>query len=120
MGELHKFKDDVRTETGRVKPVMAQALDDNFKIVRIKVADNLSGLIRIKDNSPTADSLELAVSSGSYLITIANGVISLVAFPTGSGLLSLQDGVLSVVTAPDDATQFLNGALTFTASETCP
>lgn len=101
MGELHKFRDDVRSEAGRVKPVMSRALDDNFAIVRLKVSDSLAALLRIKDNSPLSDSLELAVSSGNFL-------------------LAIQDGALTLVNVPNDNTQFLNGALTFTASETCP
>jgi hypothetical protein len=139
MGELYKFQDAVKTEEGRCKAILSRKLDENFKKVRLTVSSSLDPLLRIKDNDPLGDSLEVSASSGSYIITIHDGVISLttlpagqgllsiqdgiisvVAIPSGSGLLSVADGVISVIASPGDATQFLNGALGFTASEECP
>jgi hypothetical protein len=101
MGELHKFKDDVRTAEGKRKAISAKALDNNFQVVRLRVSSSLAALLRVKDNSPQADSLELAATSGTFILTI-------------------QNGALSLVTVPNDSTQFLNGALTFTTTQVCP
>jgi len=80
MADLHKFQDDVRSEENRAKPIKSRALDENFKIVRLKVATNLEGFLKIKDNAPNADELELALtipSTGKVLLGFNNGSLTL-------------------------------------------
>lgn len=78
MAELHKFQDDVRSDEGRAKPIGARHLDDNFKIVRLKLSDSLSGFLRIKENFPQPDELDFVVPppSGQSVPMFAGGQFS--------------------------------------------
>lgn len=79
MAELHKFQDDVRSEENRAKPVGARYLDENFRMVRLKLSDSVAGFLRIKENSPQPDEIEIVPppSDGSeYAPVFANGQFS--------------------------------------------
>ena len=79
MAELHKFQDDVRSEEDRSKPIKVRHLDDNFTIVRTKIATNLEGFIRIKETAPKSDEIEFVTappSSGEYAAVFRNGVFA--------------------------------------------
>lgn len=105
MAELHKFQDAVRSEENRSKPVVSRYLDENFIIVRLKISTGLASLFKISENSPKSDELDLNVAAtGSFIVTVQNGSITLVPAPTSS-------------------TQFFSstsGTLGFTDSEECP
>lgn len=80
MAELHKFQDDARSDENRAKPIKSRLLDDNFRIVRLKIADNLTGFLEIKENSPQPDELSLALSiptTGKRILGFNNGVLTL-------------------------------------------
>jgi hypothetical protein len=80
MADLHKFQDDVRSDEGRAKPISARRIDENFQIVRLKIADNLTGFLEITQNSPQADELRLSLSiptSGKRILGFNNGTLTL-------------------------------------------
>jgi hypothetical protein len=80
MADLHKFQDDVRSDEGRAKPVGARHLDENFKVVRLKLSSSLEGFLTIKENFPQPDELEFVTappSNGSqYAPVFVNGQFS--------------------------------------------
>jgi len=80
MAELHKFQDDIKSTESRAKPIVARYLDDNFEKVKLKVADNLSNFIRIKENSPKSDEIEFVIApptdGNQYAPVFVNGQFS--------------------------------------------
>lgn len=80
MADLHKFQDDVRSDEGRAKPIGARHLDENFKVVRIKLSSSLAGFLTIKENYPQPDELDFIVpppgSGDEYAPVFANGQFS--------------------------------------------
>lgn len=78
MANLHRFQGDVTTEGGRVLPVRARYLDENFQAVRLKLSDQLRGFLQIKENFPEQDELEFVVPppSGEAVPAFKNGVFS--------------------------------------------
>ena len=78
MADLHKFQDDVRSDEGRAKPIGARHLDENFKVVRIKLSSSLAGFLTIKENFPQPDELDFVVPppSGQSAPVFVNGQFS--------------------------------------------
>ena len=74
MAELHKFQDDVRSDTGRAKPIGARHLDENFRIVRISLSESLASFLYIKENFPQPDTLDFVVPPpGAESIPVFSG-----------------------------------------------
>ena len=65
MAELHKFRDDVRSKEGRVKPISARHLDENLKTVRLKLSDSLKTFLKITQSAGVEDELDFVVQPPS-------------------------------------------------------
>jgi hypothetical protein len=77
---LHRFEDQVQSAEGRKKPVPARKLDENFKVVRLKVSKAAGKLLKVQENFPQSDELTLTFeipAKGHYVLGFVDGQVYL-------------------------------------------
>jgi hypothetical protein len=79
MAELHKFRDDAKTDADKAKPIGTRHLDENFKTVRLELGSAVAALFEIKQAPGKPDELVLSPSvptSGRLVLGVQDGQLT--------------------------------------------